>query len=425
MSRNVHKLLTYFGLAFTVCVLVFIHTQVSAQPGGRGGNQGNRGGGGNAPGGRGGMPGGGFPGAANMQGGRGGMMPGGGFPGAANMPGGRPGMMPGGNPFGGGGPFTGNIPGGTFPVMAVQQPQQRQQSTSTNASLLLVPEFGEVSTDALRVARFGEYAETTSTASSTRNVNFSNADSDLQRQINEQAQQLMNRFDRDRNGMIERATGEWNNNNFDANAADTNRDGRITLDELRVYVGNQLRGGKSGAKVFTSYATTYEHMPDGIPAWFTDRDKDNDGQLTLFEYANGQPITEAVIAEFEWLDLNRDGIATLAECYSAIKTKEDEERKKLEEEGGVPAGNSARGANTPARGGVQPNPRDRNNNTAGGSFTPGADRNAGDRSQQQMRQPPNNLRGNSPQGGNNNQQWQQQRGGGPGGQGGGRRGGGG
>jgi Ca2+-binding EF-hand superfamily protein len=194
---------------------------------------------------------------------------------------------------------------------------------------------------------------------------------------------MMNRFDRDRNGVIERATGEWNNNNFDANAADVNRDGRITLDELRVYTGNQLRGGKSGGKIFTSFTTTYELMPEGIPPWFTDRDKDNDGQLTLFEYANGQPFTEAVISEFEWLDLNNDGIATLAECYVAIKTKEDEERKRLEEEGRAPNNNSPRA-----------NPRDRRdvNNTAGGSFTPSADQNSGGgRNNPTRPTPPNNA----------------------------------
>ena len=433
MYRIVHKLLPYISLAFVVCLLVFMHASIFAQqPGNRGGNQG---GGANTPGrgggpgaatntpGRGGMPGGG-PGAAANTPGRGGMPGGGpgggGFAGAANMQ--ARGGMPGGAPFGGGGPFGGNIPGGGFPGALMQQPQApqpqpRQQSTSANATMLLVPEFGEKPTESPRVARFGEYAETLSNASTARTVS-ANADSALQRQINDQAQQLMNRFDRDRNGMIERATGEWNNIGFDANAADTNRDGRITLDELRVYVGNQLRG-KSGAKVFTSYATTYEHMPDGIPAWFTDRDKNNDGQLTLFEYANGQPITVAMIAEFEWLDMNNDGIATLAECYVAIKTKEDEERKKLEAEGGVPGGNSPRGVNPPTRNSTPAGGRG-GNNTAGASFTPSADQAAGGRNVATRPTPNTTIqRGNTQPGGNNNQQRGGQ--GGPGGQQGGGR----
>ena len=379
MCRYIHKSLPFLSLV-VICFLtvLFSHIVSFAQPGAN--NRGGQGGQG-----RGGTPGGGFQGAAPPGGGNmagrpgfpGGGAPGGGFPGGGNMAG-RPGFPGGGFPGGGfpGGGFPGGgnmasrpglpggsvIPGSMLPGTAFPQRQTSAATTTTS----LVPAFGETAATSLTVPRFGESAEITPVATAV-NYSGNTMEADLQRRINEQAQQLMSRYDRDKNGIIENSTGEWRNLSIDTNVADANRDGRITLDELRVYVGNQLRGGTSGTKVFVSYATTYQHMPEGIPAWFTDRDKDNDGQLTLFEYANGQPITEAMVGEFEWLDLNNDGIATLAECYSAIRTKEEMERKALEEQGGAVPGGNARGGPQDRRGG-------NNSNAAGSSFTPGADR---------------------------------------------------
>ena len=349
-----------------------------AQPGdpgrGRGGDSGrNRGGSpGAMPSGPGGMMGGpgGMMGRGAMPGGPGGMMGGpGGMMGRGAMPGGPGGMMGGpggmmgrGAMPGGPGGMMGGLGGfsGMFPAAA---PTSRRSSESVTSSTTttLVPGFGETTTENRTVPKFGEYVEAKTTTSLATNA--ASQQEALQRQINDQAQQLMSRYDRDKNGAIEKATNEWNNIRIDTDTTDINRDGRITLDELRVSVGNQLRGGTAGAKIFTSYATTYEYLPEGMPPWFTGRDKDNDGQLTLFEYANGQPVTQGVVDEFEWLDLNNDGIATLKECYSAIKTKEDLERKQRAEQGIA-----------------QNDPRDRRNRDGGegGSFVPSADRPSGD-----------------------------------------------
>ena len=368
------------GMFLAVCLILTLLSQQFcwAQPGGgRGGRDGGgmqgRGGFPGAMGGPGGMQGrGGFPGA---MGGPGGMQGRGGFPGAMGGPGGMqgrggfPGAMggPGGMQGRGGAPggFPGAMMGGpgggmTFSVMpATRRPSENAASTTAS---MLVPEFGETITETQTVPKFGEYVEARTVATNMA-IRGSSQQDELQRQINEQAQQMMTRYDKDKNGMIEKSTDEWRNIRIDTDAADVNRDGRITLDELRVYVGNQLRGGTSGAKIFTSYSTTYEHMPEGIPSWFTERDKDNDGQLTLFEYANGQPLTQSIVEEFEWLDLNNDGIATLNECYSAIKTKEELERKQREEQGEPAAGNARDRRNQGNRGG--------NND---GGFTPSADR---------------------------------------------------
>ncbi|MCL2348864.1 MAG: hypothetical protein FWC50_11475, partial [Planctomycetaceae bacterium] len=194
----------------------------------------------------------------------------------------------------------------------------------------LVPEFGE-SVTYPKVLNFGERVETKATA---QNVSAESANADrIQRQTDDTAQQIMNRYDRDKNGSIDKAAGEWDNLKIDTNKADINRDGRITMDELKIVIGNELRGGSGGARRFTVYSTTYEHLPEGVPAWFTERDKDNDGQLTLLEFANGQPLTGAIIDEFEnFLDLNNDGLVTVAECYTAIKAKDELERKQKEQQ---------------------------------------------------------------------------------------------
>ena len=286
------------------------------------------------------------------------------------QPGGRD-RSPGGSGPGGGPAMQqgrGGFPGGGFPSMTGMSRRESSASTATP----LVPEFGEAAAATPVVLKFGDYEQATAmpTVSSVNSQ-----DAVLQQQINEQAQQLLNRYDRDKNGMIEKSTDEWKNLQVDVNTTDINRDGRITIDELRVYVGNQLRGGQAGTKIFTTFATTYEHLPEGIPFWFTDRDKDNDGQLSMFEYANGQPITEAMIGEFEWLDLNDDGIATLNECYSAIKTKEELESKRLAEESGNMQGRDDRSDDRS---------RDRRNGE-GVSFTPGADQERSDSNSRERR----------------------------------------
>ena len=318
---------------------------------------------------RGGFPGGGFPGGGPGMQSRGGFpgggFPGGGFPGGG-FPGGGPGMQARGG-FPGGGFPGGGFPGGGFPGM---MGMSRRESSASATTSPLVPEFGEAAAAAPVVLKFGDYEQATAmpTVSSANSQ-----DAMLQQQINEQAQQLLNRYDRDKNGMIEKSADEWRNLQIDTNTVDINRDGRISIDELRVYAGNQLRGGQAGTKIFTTFATTYEHLPEGIPYWFTSRDKDNDGQLTMFEYADGQPITEAMIGEFEWLDLNDDGIATLNECYSAIKTKEELESKRLAEESGDTQSRDSRSRD----GRSDDRSRDRRS-SEGGSFTPGADQERSD-----------------------------------------------
>ncbi|MDR1492311.1 MAG: hypothetical protein LBT05_06295 [Planctomycetaceae bacterium] len=329
---------------------------------------------------RGNFPGGGFPG--NRPGGfpGGGAFPGGGFPGN------RPGGFPGGGVFPGGG-FPGNRPG-EFPGGGIRERGRGNQNTSAP----LVPGFGEI-VELSSVLKFGEQS-----AASNLPVQQNSGD-DRQRQINEQAQQQLNRYDKDKNGRIEKSTGEWNNIRLDVNAIDINRDGKLTLDEMKVYVGNQLRGGTGGAKAFTTYATTYQYMPEGIPPWFTDNDKDNDGQLTLLEYSAGQPITDIVISEFEFLDVNNDGVATLNECYDGIKAKEELDKKKREEQQANGGQNNDPNRRDPrSRFSSPSSPRERGGENAS-PFTPSANPNRDNNSNSRERNSRSYRSGNN---GNNN-----------------------
>jgi hypothetical protein len=65
------------------------------------------------------------------------------------------------------------------------------------------------------------------------------------------------------------------------------------------------------------FLTPAERLPQGLPKWFTDRDSDGDGQVTMTEFA--REWTREKAAEFARADLNHDGIITAAECLKAEK----------------------------------------------------------------------------------------------------------
>lgn len=221
-----------------------------------------------------------------------------------------------------GGPTSGG-----FPWRNEDRQRQSSQTTATTTDPL-VPGFGESTVQPL-VPAFGQRVQTVTSFTATSG-SISSA-SDSQRKIDDAAQKMMERYDKDQNNLIEKSTNEWAELKIDSNQIDLNRNNVITLDEIKRYLTNQEKGLKpeqTVGKIFTTYTTTYEHLPEGVPSWFLDRDKDNDGQLTLIEFANDQPITKAVIGEFEgFLDLNNDGILTVEECYQALKAEEEAKQK--------------------------------------------------------------------------------------------------
>ena len=59
-------------------------------------------------------------------------------------------------------------------------------------------------------------------------------------------------------------------------------------------------------------------LPDGLPGFFTDKDANQDGQVTMAEYAT--QWSDAVVAEYFKSDLNSDGVITAEEALRAVES---------------------------------------------------------------------------------------------------------
>lgn len=206
-------------------------------------------------------------------------------------------------------------------------------STSSSSSLPtdpLVPYFGEDEPKETPILGFGEREPQPKVAAKASTANASSlSQSD---QILRSAREIMNKFDKNKSGALEKDKGEWVSSlPFKPETADKNRDGRITMSEIVEVLGGKSGASSGAAVVATKQSVAYDHLPQGVPDWFFERDKDQDGQLTMMEYANGLTWTEAVADEFAFLDKNGDGIATVAEVFVVLKQVDEEKRLKEEQ----------------------------------------------------------------------------------------------
>ncbi len=107
--------------------------------------------------------------------------------------------------------------------------------------------------------------------------------------------EIMGRFDANRNGRLEYQ--EVVKLGFPANEIDADINGEITREELQDYL-NQVQDEATAAV-------------EGLPEWFTQMDKNRDGQVAMSEYT--QEWTNQKLTEFSSYDANRDGLITTEE----------------------------------------------------------------------------------------------------------------
>lgn len=113
---------------------------------------------------------------------------------------------------------------------------------------------------------------------------------------------LMSRHDRDRNGYLDAA--ERRSMGLDSLAADTNRDFRVSRQELAVWLAQQQTEQNRIA-------------PAELPTWFVELDRDGDGQVSMKEFSD--EWTEEKLAEFIGFDSNNDGFIERHEAQRAAE----------------------------------------------------------------------------------------------------------
>ncbi|MDR2441464.1 MAG: hypothetical protein LBE12_19050 [Planctomycetaceae bacterium] len=194
----------------------------------------------------------------------------------------------------------------------------------------LVPYFGEKEESQVVVLAFGqrEPEEKTAAAVTTSSAVVANQSDRILRS----AREIMNKYDKNKNGTLDKDKGEWINSlPFKADTADKNRDGRISMTELLDTLGGKANVTTGAAAVSTRQSAAYDRLPVGMPDWFFAWDNDLDGQLSMLEYVHGQSWTEKMAEEFQFLDRNNDGVATAAEIIETLKQYDEEKRLKEEQ----------------------------------------------------------------------------------------------
>jgi len=179
----------------------------------------------------------------------------------------------------------------------------------------------------------------------------------------------MQRYDKNGSGVLEKE--EWKEFRTDPSPGDTNKDGKLTKDELTKWMssrfgqrggsgnsssrfgggdrgsqgrgssdsgrgrfgsrgssggersgrgdsGGRSRGGSSQPDTPESYRfkTVNERLPEGLPDWFKENDTNGDGQIMMSEYA--KQWDAKMLDSFDKFDFDADGVITPQECLDGI-----------------------------------------------------------------------------------------------------------
>lgn len=153
----------------------------------------------------------------------------------------------------------------------------------------------------------------------------------------QEAAERMQRYDRNRDGYLSsQEVSRFSGNPMDF---DRNRDGKLSVSELAVRYARRREGEELARQesrrddrrerqreaeipdVFNgrrSYrATSSRSLPEGVPGFFSDKDVNGDGQVTMAEFSS--EWTDDVVAKFFESDFNRDGVITAAEALRGVE----------------------------------------------------------------------------------------------------------
>ena len=206
----------------------------------------------------------------------------------------------------------------------------RQSADQAVTVELLVPGFGKQvgDMDPAPLLGFGAHADLLT-------IDVTEADE-------QEAASRMRNFDKNKDGFLtkDELTPQFAGNPMDF---DRNRDGKLTAKELAVRYAVRREGTElaqqtrektkpeksteprsrsseisdpfNGRKSYRAQGS--RAAPEGLPGFFTDRDANGDGQVTMAEFAS--EWNDEVVAEFFHSDLDRDGVITAAEALRAVE----------------------------------------------------------------------------------------------------------
>lgn len=181
--------------------------------------------------------------------------------------------------------------------------------------------------------------------------------------IRRYCQRLFKIYDKDEDGILQKS--EWIAMKGSPSEIDDDRDGSITLREFESHVfefgknrsirlvdpddeeildnntnpatshanpPNQENRGtgatetderstRTKRRTGTKYYIKGSRLPSNLPAWFVEKDKNGDGQISLSEYSPRQ--TNAELRAFRVLDTNNDGVITARELSPSSRKKKN------------------------------------------------------------------------------------------------------
>ncbi|MGL4513409.1 MAG: EF-hand domain-containing protein [Lacipirellulaceae bacterium] len=123
----------------------------------------------------------------------------------------------------------------------------------------------------------------------------------------------------DRNGDRVLTEDEWKRIRGNPERADADADGRITFDELLARVSNRSKPKENAAdkqadaRKSNRLKTPAERLPEGLPGWFAERDRNGDGQVAMSEYGRR---SESTARQFKRYDADNDGFISPDEALA-------------------------------------------------------------------------------------------------------------